>query len=413
MKRLMKKPFSWAILFSLILLGTSTYVLLDTFVLPKTYTKAVSNNTSVLASNSKDAASLSSNEDTSGTDNKQINATVTPNAAVTNTSESVKPIKGKKKSNLKIKKKDSSNKKKSVAKKNTPSISKTPKANASIANNISKKKEIGKASNKTTKIKTFADSSSSNKEAENSPSKETNKENQYKDSNIEIKIDTIREYNTSVHIADIKISNISYFKAAFANDTYGRNIKAATSAIAENHKAIFAVNGDFYGFRDYGYVLRNGTLYRDTAGNSEDLIINNKGDFTSIDESKTSANSLDLKSIWQIFSFGPVLVNGGEIKVDASSEVTQSMASNPRTAVGMLAPLHYLFVVSDGRTSDNKGLSLLELAKILKNKGCTTAYNLDGGGSATMYFKGKVINNPTDGFYHGERKVSDIIYIGD
>lgn len=411
MKRLFKKPFSWAILFSLILIGTSTFVLLDTFVLPKTYTKAVTNNTAVLASNSKDAASISSNKDTSDTENKQINAAVTPNAAAAKTSASVKPVKGKKRSNLK--KKGSSNTKKSLTKKNASSTAKASKTKASVKNNISNKKEISKLSNKTIEIKTKSDSSVSKKKSESSSSKETAKGIQFKDNNIEIKIDTLRQYNTSIHIADIKISNISYLKAAFANDTYGRNIKSATSAIADDHKAIFAVNGDFYGFRDYGYVLRNGTLYRDTAGNSEDLIINNKGDFTNIDESKTSVNSLDLKSIWQIFSFGPVLVSHGDIKVNSSSEVAQSMSSNPRTAVGMLAPLHYLFVVSDGRTSENKGLSLLELAKILKDKGCTAAYNLDGGGSATMYFKGKVINNPTDGFYHGERKVSDIIYIGD
>ena len=88
------------------------------------------------------------------------------------------------------------------------------------------------------------------------------------------------------------------------------------------------------------------------------------------------------------------------------------MASNPRTAIGIIDELHYVFVVSDGRTTESEGLSLYELAQVMKDLGCTVAYNLDGGGSSTMYFNGEVVNNPTSGMSDGERSVSDIIYIG-
>jgi exopolysaccharide biosynthesis protein len=56
-------------------------------------------------------------------------------------------------------------------------------------------------------------------------------------------------------------------------------------------------------------------------------------------------------------------------------------------------------------------MSLSDLAQKFEERGCTVAYNLDGGGSSTMYFNGEVINNPTDGRHEGERKISDIIYI--
>ena len=40
-------------------------------------------------------------------------------------------------------------------------------------------------------------------------------------------------------------------------------------------------------------------------------------------------------------------------------------------------------------------------------------YNLDGGGSSTMYFNGEVVNKPVAyGSTVVERNVSDIIYIG-
>ena len=89
------------------------------------------------------------------------------------------------------------------------------------------------------------------------------------------------------------------------------------------------------------------------------------------------------------------------------------MASNPRTAIGIIDNLHYVFVVSDGRTEESEGLSLLELAEFMDGLGVETAYNLDGGGSSTMYFNGEVINTPTtDGRSVKERSVSDIFYIG-
>lgn len=89
------------------------------------------------------------------------------------------------------------------------------------------------------------------------------------------------------------------------------------------------------------------------------------------------------------------------------------MASNPRTAIGVVDELHYLLVVSDGRTSVSEGLSLYELAEFMQSMNCTIAYNLDGGGSSTMVFNGEVINNPTtNGKSIKERGVSDIVYIG-
>lgn len=103
----------------------------------------------------------------------------------------------------------------------------------------------------------------------------------------------------------------------------------------------------------------------------------------------------------------------GEIAVSENEEVGKAMASNPRTALGVTEDGHYLFVVSDGRTSESEGLSLYEMAEFMQSLGVVTAYNLDGGGSSTMYFNGEVVNNPTtSGRSIKERSVSDIVYIG-
>jgi exopolysaccharide biosynthesis protein len=207
------------------------------------------------------------------------------------------------------------------------------------------------------------------------------------------------------------ISDPSYLKTARAQNTYGRNIEQTTSSMAAAHNAIFAVNGDYYGFRDEGFVLRNGTVYRDN-GDGQALIIDANGDLSVVSERDTNLSSLAANGALQALSFGPALVLDGAISVTQGDEVGRAKQSNPRTAIGQIDKLHYLIVVSDGRTDESEGLSLTALAKVFTDRGATIAYNLDGGGSATMVFMGEVINNPTSGRRIKEREVSDIVYIG-
>ena len=235
----------------------------------------------------------------------------------------------------------------------------------------------------------------------------------YSDENMQVTVSKVRAYDTDIYVADVQVSSAAYLKTALAQNSFGRNLKDTTSNMADEANAVLAINGDYYGFRDYGYVLRNGVLYRDTAAEGTDaLVVYGDGTMASASQDDTTAQQLKDAGAWQVLSFGPTLVSDGQIAVAANEEVGQSMSSNPRTAIGMVSPLHYVVVVSDGRTGDNEGLSLYELAQVLVDNGATFAYNLDGGGSTTMYFQSEVLNNPTSGNTDGERKVSDIVYFG-
>ena len=146
--------------------------------------------------------------------------------------------------------------------------------------------------------------------------------------------------------------------------------------------------------------------------NQEDLVIYKDGSFGIIKEGDITAQQLVENGAMQVLSFGPALIEKGAISVDSSDEVGKAMASNPRTAIGIVDDSTYVFVVSDGRTSESQGLSLKQLAEFMKELNVTTAYNLDGGGSSTMYFNGQIINKPTtDGRNIQEREVSDIVYL--
>ena len=235
----------------------------------------------------------------------------------------------------------------------------------------------------------------------------------YSDSKSKITVTQYRAYDSNIYVADVEVTDGTSILSAFANNTYGRNITDTTSDMAEENNAVLAINGDYYGARQSGYVIRNGVVYRNQGSNGEDMVISKDGSLSFISESDTTTDSLIQKQAWQVLSFGPVLVENGEVAVSENDEVGMAMASNPRTAIGTVAKNHYLFVVSDGRTSESAGLSLYELANFMKSLGATNVYNLDGGGSSTMVFQGEVVNNPTtNGNKISERAVSDILYIG-
>ncbi len=247
--------------------------------------------------------------------------------------------------------------------------------------------------------------------ANNSTKVET--DTKYEDNYISIEMNEYYENDTKIYVADIKLKEISLLQSAFAKNSYGKNVVEKTSTIADRVNAILAINGDYYGVQEKGYVLRNGVIYRNTSANREDLVIYKDGSFEIINEKDISLESLMEKGAYQVYSFGPSLVEDGKVSVDKDDEVGKAMSSNPRTAIGIINNNHYVFVVSDGRTNESEGLSLYDLATFMKNLNCTIAYNLDGGGSSTMVFNGKVINNPTtNGNRISERSISDIIYVG-
>lgn len=275
---------------------------------------------------------------------------------------------------------------------------------------------ISAATNSSTSQTSSSQSSDSTKAETSNTGNVTSTSTSYEDDNIKVTITTITEYDTTIYVADVEVSSPEYLQTALANNSYGTNITDTTSDIAESVNAILAINGDYYGANKSGYVIKNGTVYRSTVRDdyeNGDLVIYEDGSFGIIYENEVSAQELVDSGVVQLFAFGPSLVENGNIQVSTSTEVDQSMTSNPRTAIGIIDECHYILVVSDGRTSESAGLSLYELASIMQDYGCVTAYNLDGGGSSTMYFLGEVVNNPTtNGKTIKERAVSDIVYIG-
>lgn len=217
------------------------------------------------------------------------------------------------------------------------------------------------------------------------------------------------------YVADITLSDATTLRSAFADNQFGENITALVSETAEANGAVFAINGDYYGFRSSGIVIRNGVVYRD-EGAREGLVFYQDGTVAVYDETTTDAATLLADGAWNTLSFGPALVTDGavvdgidEVEIDTNIGNHSIQGEQPRTAIGVIDENHIVIVVVDGRsTGYSRGATVTELAEIMVGLGATTAYNLDGGGSSEMWFNGEVVNQPSNG---GERETSDILYI--
>ncbi|MBW3068049.1 phosphodiester glycosidase family protein [Actinomyces sp. 594] len=217
------------------------------------------------------------------------------------------------------------------------------------------------------------------------------------------------------YVADVRVSDATALRSAFANNAYGTNITAVPSTMATEHGAVLAINGDYYGFRSDGILIRNGVVYRD-EGVRDGMAFYTDGRVEVYDETSTDAGALLAAGVWNTLSFGPALVQGGAVlagidavEVDTNVGNHSIQGTQPRTALGAVADGHYVVVVVDGRDQGySRGVTMTELAQIMAGLGCDCAYNLDGGGSSTLWFNGQVVNRPSNG---GERETSDILYI--
>lgn len=208
----------------------------------------------------------------------------------------------------------------------------------------------------------------------------------------------------TAYVADIHLKDPSRIQTLFAMDKVGRNYREYTHEMAVRSQAIVAINGDYYGYRDTGIIVRNGVLYRNEPVN-EGLAIYRDGRMDVFDENDFDVEAALADGLLHTYAFGPGLVMDGEKPEAYRSPVSKS---NPRTAVGMRAPGEYVFVVVDGRERGySGGMTMDELGQFMLDLGCTEAYNFDGGATSEMCFMGEVVNKPSN----GGRETSDILYI--
>ena len=220
--------------------------------------------------------------------------------------------------------------------------------------------------------------------------------------------------NTVCTFSEVKIADGSQLRRSLAGNSYSSSIQLKASDMAKAVNSVVAINGDFYAFRQIGVVVYNRELFRfspsvlDTCffTASGEMLFAHKGELTTAEATKQYVADNDI-----IFStsFGPILVENGEINLTSSYPVGEIFSYYARSAIGMTDDLHYLLMVTSSENSYMyiDGMYASTAARIMHDKGCFNAYELDGGQTAVIAFNG----TPANGIVYGsERTMSDIIY---
>ena len=192
------------------------------------------------------------------------------------------------------------------------------------------------------------------------------------------------------------------------NDPKSKKTVEINEIAYENH-LVFSMNADWYYYRvqrnakkkvmPVGIIIRQGKiLYNDpakklwtTIPNRDILAIYPDGNMEVYDYNGIKADELVAKGATDVLSFGPVLLSNGEV-TKQTLDISDRQKDNPRSGIGMVAPGHYVSIVMEGKRQVSSGCTVKEFAELFQAKGCQVAYNLDGGGTASMMFMGKYLN---------------------
>lgn len=230
----------------------------------------------------------------------------------------------------------------------------------------------------------------------------------YQSASLNITFTEHYEQENRFYVADIYVKDIECLQSAFAEDKFGKGFDEWPQEMDARLGSILTINGDYYGLRDDGVVLRNGVLYRDDDFPMMDVcVLYWDGTMVTYPSMPFKSDAEIEKGAYQVWNFGPMLLDEtGASKENFNSAVEKA---NPRTAIGYFEPGHYCFVAVDGRNSESGGFTMAQLSKLMEKLGCKVAYNLDGGKTSIMVWNDQVANVPKD----GGRRCSDAIMILD
>lgn len=212
--------------------------------------------------------------------------------------------------------------------------------------------------------------------------------------------------------SEVKLLHPSQFRRYLSGGEFASGTLSLTSEMAKDVNAVVACSGDYYSYRRKGLTVTNGLVKKAVSGVADACFIDRNGDlilerdlvFGNPEEVQAYVDKHDINFS---LSFGPILIKDGVNCCPKKYSLGEVLVGYPRAALCQMDKLHYLFATSNMELHYYGNLSMAEFAECLMQTGCTHAYALDGGQTATIVMNNEVINNVN---YGSQRYISDIIY---
>lgn len=234
-------------------------------------------------------------------------------------------------------------------------------------------------------------------------------ETEYRDPTLHVVIETGRKDECDYWAAKIKVAHPSQLRTAAAAG-FENDYTTKGTFIAKRQNAVLAINGDYYSYYQYGYILRQGKVFRDKLRAERDVLaIDEDGNFHILytPQRDSMTDTLNGKKLINAFHFGPALVVDGEVGSLEASYWLAPESKRQRMCIAQTGELEYMALCCAGPLRGSQGMSLYQFADLAKELGARTAYNLDGGDSTMMIFNGQKINDKEN---KNTRDISDLIY---
>ena len=213
----------------------------------------------------------------------------------------------------------------------------------------------------------------------------------YSDSDGYVAIRKIKYKGTACWCAHLKFKKYSRLRMIWSKGSRGK--KETTYAAAKRTKAVFAVNGDYCAPSICRTALRGGKVYGGKGRLYASAVYSRWDGILGSPQSK-GAYGMDLNTVVEkrlasdTFQFAPAF--------DLKHPPKKGGSRAQRTFIGTNGKPGDVWVfVTNGRKNDgkSKGLTARECVELLIKHGCTFGVALDGGGSSSMVFKGRILNH--------------------
>ncbi len=212
--------------------------------------------------------------------------------------------------------------------------------------------------------------------------------------------------------SEVKIAHPSQFRRFLAGNEYGSSQQYLTSEMAQSVNAVVAASGDFYGYRNYGAIVYGGQLYRSVNAQLDLCFIDENGDMKvmyghSVPDEQGLQDYIQENHIRFSLAFGPILVDDYQRNAPAWYPIGEIDKYYSRAALCQMGNLHYLLATANAEPDYPRNPSVYSFGRQIQKTGCSVAYTLDGGQTATIVMNGTLANQVS---YGSERRISDIIY---